>query len=63
MAKQGGLGRGLASLIPTGGQASGGDQKEIPIDQVIPNPEQPRTTMDEERISELADSIKKVGVL
>jgi ParB family chromosome partitioning protein len=63
VSKQGGLGRGLASLIPTGGQTGTGDQKELPLDQVFPNPDQPRTAMDEDRIAELADSIRQVGVL
>jgi ParB family chromosome partitioning protein len=63
VSKQGGLGRGLASLIPTGGQTGTGEQKELPLDQVFPNPDQPRTNMDEDGISELADSIKQVGVL
>jgi ParB family transcriptional regulator, chromosome partitioning protein len=63
VSKQGGLGRGLASLIPTGGQSGTGDQKELPIDQVFPNPDQPRTAMGEDGIADLADSIKQVGVL
>ncbi len=61
--KQGGLGRGLASLIPTGGRGEGGDQKELPLDQVFPNPDQPRTAIDEDLIGELAESIRRVGVL
>jgi len=36
---------------------------ELPIDAVSPNPMQPRTDMDDERIAELADSIGKVGIL
>ena len=63
MSKQGGLGRGLASLIPTGGQGASGDQKELPVEQVFPNPDQPRTLIDEDHIAELADSIRKVGML
>lgn len=64
MSKQGGLGRGLASLIPTGGQGGeAGEQRELPIEQVFPNPEQPRTVINEEPISELADSIARVGIL
>jgi ParB family transcriptional regulator, chromosome partitioning protein len=64
VSKPGGLGRGLASLIPTGGsQGEVGEQKELPIEQVFPNPEQPRTQMNEEYINELADSISKVGIL
>jgi ParB family chromosome partitioning protein len=64
VSKQGGLGRGLASLIPTGGRSGeAGDQKELPIEQVFPNPDQPRTVMDESHIAELADSIGRVGIL
>jgi ParB family chromosome partitioning protein len=59
----GGLGRGLASLIPNAGQVEPGDQRELPIEQVVPNPDQPRTLIDEEQIAELSDSVKKVGVL
>ena len=54
----------MASLIPTGGnQGDPGDQHELPIDQVFPNPDQPRTHMDETYITELADSVAKVGIL
>lgn len=36
---------------------------ELGVSSVAPNPGQPRTDMDEEQIAELADSIRKVGVL
>ncbi len=36
---------------------------ELPIEQIIPNTRQPRTVFDEDELSELADSIKEVGVL
>lgn len=39
------------------------EQHELPIDMIHPNPNQPRTEIDDERIEELADSISKVGVL
>ncbi|MDO8880430.1 MAG: ParB/RepB/Spo0J family partition protein [Coriobacteriia bacterium] len=58
-----GLGKGLSALIPGAGQEAGTEVLELPIASVEPNPHQPRTTMDETHISELADSIKKVGVL
>jgi ParB family chromosome partitioning protein len=59
-----GLGRGLSALIPGAGQEFvGGEPTELPIDFISPNPNQPRTTMDEDQIDELADSIGKVGVL
>jgi ParB family transcriptional regulator, chromosome partitioning protein len=59
-----GLGRGLSALIQTASQdATVEQQYELPIDQIAPNPGQPRTEMDEDRIEELADSVRKVGVL
>ena len=58
-----GLGRGLSALIPSGGQDVRDDPQELAVDQIYPNPKQPRTAMDEDRIGELSDSIAKVGVL
>jgi len=60
-----GLGRGLSALIPSAAQESltGGDITELAIDHISPNPDQPRTDIAEEGISELADSVGKVGVL
>lgn len=36
---------------------------ELPIDAVVPNPQQPRQVFDEDDIAELADSIREVGLL
>jgi ParB family chromosome partitioning protein len=58
-----GLGRGLGALIPNSGQQGPEETLELPVSVIAPNPNQPRTQMDDERIGELADSIKKVGVL
>ena len=58
-----GLGKGLSALIPGAGQEVGGEVLELAVDTVAPNPNQPRTAMDEAHIAELADSIRKVGVL
>lgn len=58
-----GLGRGLSALIPNASQEEVGDSHEIAVSQIQPNPKQPRTDIDEERIAELADSITKVGLL
>jgi ParB family chromosome partitioning protein len=59
-----GLGKGLGALIPGAGEeAEGQSANELPISQILPNPEQPRTSMDEDGIDELAQSILKVGIL
>ena len=36
---------------------------ELPVDLIVPNPQQPRQVFDEEDIAELADSIREVGLL
>ena len=61
MAKQA-LGRGLKALIPDTPKARSG-LAEIPLDQLSPNPEQPRKIFDDESLAELADSIRRHGVL
>ena len=58
-----GLGRGLASLIPGGGNVGPQEVTELPTASISPNPDQPRTVMSQDAIEELADSIGKVGVL
>jgi ParB family chromosome partitioning protein len=58
-----GLGRGLAALIPGGTHGEDEDLTQLPTLAISPNPNQPRTTMNEDAIDELADSIRKVGVL
>lgn len=60
-----GLGRGLSALIPSASQESqtSGDVRELSVDMISPNPEQPRTDLDDESIAELADSISKFGLL
>ncbi|MFJ9364300.1 ParB/RepB/Spo0J family partition protein [Nocardia sp. NPDC101769] len=105
-AKKGGLGRGLAALIPTGpattpgglGSAAanvvigldpvgpqpasaylhrvpdpvetaveatdaGAVYREIPPEQIEPNPKQPRTVFEEEALAELVHSIKEFGLM
>jgi ParB family chromosome partitioning protein len=60
-----GLGRGLSALIPSASQEShtNGELHELAIDMIAPNPDQPRTDIGEQGITELADSIAKVGLL
>ncbi len=63
------LGRGLAALLGTeegGFEPSSLDSAElmhIPVDQIDPNPFQPRRTFDPAEIAALADSLKQHGML
>lgn len=57
-----GLGRGLGALI-TERETESSEIKEIMLTDIIPNPDQPRRTFDEEKLNELAESIKEHGLL
>ncbi len=65
--KQKGLGRGLDAIF--GGESPVVKAKpmsqmaEIAVKDIIPNPTQPRHNFDEEALSELADSIRTLGVI
>ena len=66
MARKGGLGRGLSALIPGSDQAPRDERvpaSDVPIGDVIPNPQQPRTVMDPALLQELSDSIKMYGII
>jgi len=56
------LGRGLRALIPETPRARSG-LAEIPVDHLMPSPNQPRKHFDPEALEELAESIKQHGVL
>ncbi len=61
--RRSGLGRGLESLIPIDPETESGGLREIPVDRVQTNPDQPRTRFDDESLEELASSLKEVGLL
>ena len=65
MTKRRGLGRGLESLIPVSDttDAVEGGLLSVPLDSISPNPHQPRTTMDEVELVELANSIREHGLI
>jgi ParB family chromosome partitioning protein len=71
-ARKGGLGRGLDALIPTSiipteiktqTGVIAADRDEIDVNNISANPKQPRTVFDEDQLTELALSIKEVGLL
>jgi ParB family chromosome partitioning protein len=55
------LGRGLNALIPAAETQAGA--AEIPVARVSPNPHQPRQSIAEESLAELAASIREHGVI
>lgn len=65
------LGKGLDSLIPnarkTMGESSGPAKTDrvwqIPLTEIIPNPEQPRRVFDHQDLEDLVASIKKHGIM
>lgn len=63
MSTRRGLGRGLDSLIPIGEITTQAGFAVISVDEIKPNPQQPRTAFDEEGLASLAESIATVGLL
>ena len=60
------LGRGLEALlgpITREHAEAGGALRELPVTQVVPNPYQPRTRLDETALGELTASIEASGLL
>ena len=68
MAKKNVLGRGLGALIDAANEPEAREvvvsaMQELSLDDIRPNPFQPRTEFDEEALQELADSIKSIGIV
>lgn len=70
--KRGGLGRGLNALVSeaeyeTGGSAASvsnaTSETKLPIEDIVPNPNQPRIHFNETELRELSESIQEHGVL
>ncbi|MFB3051980.1 MAG: ParB/RepB/Spo0J family partition protein [Acidimicrobiia bacterium] len=62
--RKAGLGRGLEALIPKEpDELSESVLLHVPVDQIEPNPDQPRSRFDDTTLDELSASIKEVGIL
>lgn len=74
--KRNALGRGLGALLQDAETIQRNSSKafpsaakhtsagvDLPLEEIEPNPYQPRTTFDEESIAELADSIRSIGIV
>ncbi|MCD4653775.1 ParB/RepB/Spo0J family partition protein [bacterium] len=57
------LGKGLGALIPERPAGPENRVQAVPLGQIIPGIQQPRVVFDNNRIKELADSIKTSGVI
>ena len=57
------LGRGLGALLPPAEPEDGGRLRELPVESLVPNPQQPRRTFDSRALEELAVSIRASGIL
>ncbi|WP_417718754.1 ParB/RepB/Spo0J family partition protein [Salipiger sp.] len=67
-----GLGRGLSALMsdvdvmssgPAAGEAPRQPDRMIPIEKLVPNPDQPRRSFTPEQLQELSDSIRAKGII
>ncbi len=61
--KQSGLGKGLGALMIENSLDDGLTNSTLPLNDIIPNREQPRKTFDEAALEELAESIRQHGIL
>ncbi len=61
--KKSGLGKGLGALMLENAVDESDSVIEVELSEIMPNKEQPRKTFDEDALQELAESIKKHGVL
>ncbi len=68
--KNKGLGRGLSALMSDIQPAESASDRTVaspdqflPIEQIKANPNQPRRTFDDDKLSELADSVRERGIL
>jgi ParB family chromosome partitioning protein len=57
------LGKGLGALLPEFGQAESKALLYCGIEEIVPNPSQPRKHFDESKLQELAESVREKGIL
>ena len=65
MAESRGMGRGLAAILPGGARQEDAEPglRQIPVELIRPNPDQPRKEFNGESLLALAESIEAKGVL
>lgn len=63
MAKRPALGKGIGALLNTAAQEGGKKYFQCPIEELRPHSNQPRKSFDDEKLAELAASIREKGVI
>lgn len=64
MTRKSGLGRGLDALLPPAGtEPAAGGPSRVSVEDIAPNPRQPRQSFDDAALAELAASIAALGML
>jgi ParB family chromosome partitioning protein len=59
-----GMGRGLAAILSVAEPGEGGDElRDLAVELIVPNPNQPRSAFDDDALQSLADSITANGIL
>jgi ParB family chromosome partitioning protein len=58
-----GLGSGLAAILPEAAAEQAGELRELPVELIKPNPNQPRSRIDPEALAGLASSIETNGIV
>src|SRR5215216_357262 len=57
------MGRGLAAILSTTREDADVEFRQLPVDLIVPNPQQPRRAFDEAGLVALAESLRERGVL
>jgi len=59
------MGRGLAAILAVSEEAAGAgpELRDVHVELIAPNPDQPRKRFDPEQLQALADSLQERGVL
>ncbi len=59
-----GMGRGLAAILAVSDREADAEElRQLPVELIVPNPDQPRRRFDEDALVALSDSIQERGVL
>jgi ParB family chromosome partitioning protein len=58
-----GMGRGLAAILSTSPSEAEAELRELPVELITPNPQQPRRIFEEGSLVALSESLKERGIL